>query len=197
MMIGVSMAAAIIICIGAFIWFYVQIGPLLSDFIPEGTPEDGTQGTTSVIGGPDATSTVSRDDDEFALDEIEPEPMETSEPAGEEGDGEEDVEQTGSGSDELSSDEDGDDEDELVEDVWEPTHQIRQGPNVNFRSGPNTISQPQGALAPGTQLEFLGDEEPTGGVTWMYFEIQDGTQGWIRDIDVVEIEIPGGETGSE
>jgi hypothetical protein len=35
MMIGVSMAGAIIICIAAFIWLYVQIGPLLSDFIPQ------------------------------------------------------------------------------------------------------------------------------------------------------------------
>jgi hypothetical protein len=156
MMIGVSMAAAIIICISAFIWLYVQLGPLLSDFIPQEPREE-----PATIGMPTTSLTpVERAIDDFTLAEIPPEPLATPT--------------------EDESDDDGDN------DEWVPTHQLRDGPNVNFRSGPNTISEPHGSLAPGTPLLFLNDEEPASGVTWMFFEIEDGTQGWIRDIDVVE-----------
>ncbi|MBX6342532.1 MAG: hypothetical protein IRY97_08745, partial [Thermomicrobiaceae bacterium] len=33
-LVGVSMALTIAICIVAFIWIYVRVGPFLSDFIP-------------------------------------------------------------------------------------------------------------------------------------------------------------------
>lgn len=33
-MVGVSMAITIIICVAAFIWIYLRVGPFLSDFIP-------------------------------------------------------------------------------------------------------------------------------------------------------------------
>lgn len=183
MMIGVSMAASIIICIAAFIWLYTQIGPFFSDFVPEDTPEEGS-GTSNIIGAA-STPGAGDSEDQFELDEIEPEPMGTPDP--DEDDNDATGDQTGTG--DTSGDDGADATPEATpESEFEPTHQVREGPNVNFRSGPNTISQPQGALPPGTPMEFLGDEEPTGGVTWMYFEIEDGTQGWIRDIDVVEIE---------
>ncbi|TVR73767.1 MAG: SH3 domain-containing protein [Sphaerobacteraceae bacterium] len=168
MMIGVSMAAAMILCIAAFIWLYVQIGPLLSDFIPQETAEEPE---TIGIAGSQPTPGPSAVDD-FSLAEIPPEPLSTPSPDDDEAD------------DEATDDED----DDADLDVWTPTHQLRDGPNVNFRSGPNTMSEPHGSLPPGTPLEFLGEEEPASGAVWMSFEIEDGTQGWIRDVDVVEVE---------
>jgi hypothetical protein len=178
MMIGVSMAAAIIICIAAFIWLYVQIGPLLGDFVAiDSATGDEDPTTSGVIGdAPDPTPTPgSILVDDLDLDEFEPAPVETpaATPAIIEDDDQDD-------------EENGDNDGQPDEDAWEPTHQIREGPNVNFRSGPNTISQSQGALSPGTPLRFLDEEEPSGGVTWMYFDIEDGTEGWIRDIDIVD-----------
>jgi hypothetical protein len=165
MMVGVSMALSIAITIAAFIWLYVQIGPFLSDFIPQ----DGAAGEP-VQTGPgftfdtDLTPTPDGEADEPGA------PVETPTP-------------------------DNDATDVAVitpdpEPEWQPTHQIRPGPNVNFRSGPNTISPTQGALAPGTPLRYLEESQPAGGVTWMFFESEDGTEGWIRNIDVDEIE-PG------
>jgi hypothetical protein len=174
-MIGVSMAAAMIICIAAFIWLYVQIGPLLSDFIPQETAEEPETITIGTIGEPTPASGAI---DDFSLAEIPPEPLST--PAPDEDDA----------VDDDDSDDDAGTDDEEVEEVdeWEPTHQLRDGPNVNFRSGPNTISEPHGSLAPGTPLQFLEEEEPASGVVWMSFELEDGTQGWIRDVDVIEIQ---------
>ena len=168
MMIGVSMAASMIICIAAFIWLYVQVGPLLSDFIPQETAEEPE---TIGIAGTQPTRDPAAVDD-FSLAEIPPEPLST--PGPDEDDDESDDATNG--------------DDETDDGVWAPTHQLRDGPNVNFRSGPNTISEPHGSLPPGTPLLFLGDEEPASGVVWMSFEIEDGTQGWIRDVDVIEVE---------
>lgn len=175
MMIGVSMAAAMIICIAAFIWLYVQVGPVLSDFIPEETAEEEPE-TIGLAGSEPSPSTGT---DDLSLAEIPPEPLATAEADDESDD------------DDSESDEaiDEDDEDDAeADDEFTPTHQLRDGPNVNFRSGPNTISEPHGSLAPGTPLMFLGEEEPASGVVWMSFEIEDGTQGWIRDVDVIEID---------
>jgi hypothetical protein len=177
MMIGVSMAAAMIICIAAFIWLYVQIGPLLSDFIPQETVEEPE--TIGIGTFPVATRDPEEVDD-FTLAEIPPEPLITPEP--------DDDEVVDDDDDADDSDDATADDEDIEEDEWVATHQLRDGPNVNFRSGPNTISEPHGSLAPGTPLLFLGDEEPASGVVWMSFELPDGTQGWIRDVDIVEVD---------
>jgi hypothetical protein len=185
MMIGVSMAAAIIICIAAFIWLYVQIGPLLSDFIPQEQAGEEQPATLGMLGADPTADTTAADD--FSLAEIPPEPLGTPEATATEDDTADADTNAGDAAtdDEVTLD---DDDVALDEDVWKPTHQLHDGPNVNFRSGPNTISEPHGSLAPGTPLRFLDEEEPAGGVVWMAFEIEDGTEGWIRDIDVMEID---------
>jgi hypothetical protein len=168
-MVGVSMAIAMIVCIAAFIWLYVQIQPLFSDFIPQSESEEPhTAGIARTEPQPTATPTVAgASDDDSDIDDSEDNPTPAQPTPTPE------------------------DDDDAESDEWEPTHAIRQGPNVNFRSGPNTISQPQGALAPGTPLLFLDEEEPTGGVVWMRFQIEDATEGWIRDIDIIEIDESG------
>jgi hypothetical protein len=186
MMIGVSMAAAMIICIAAFIWLYVQIGPLLSDFIPQETPEEPE--TIGIGTFPEVTREPGEVDD-FSLAEIPPAPLSTPESEDDDADDSDDTTDDDVAEDDDADDsDDADDDDDVEEEEWVATHRLRDGPNVNFRSGPNTISEPHGSLAPGTPLLFLGDEEPASGVVWMSFELEDGTQGWIRDVDVVEVD---------
>jgi len=63
--------------------------------------------------------------------------------------------------------------------TWQATHRVSANTDVNFRSGPNTISPPIRTLAPGTLLQFLGEEQQTGNTTWMRCRLEDGTEGWI------------------
>ena len=72
--------------------------------------------------------------------------------------------------------------------VWTATHRIAPDrPNINFRTGPSTVSEIVESLPPGTPLQFLGDQQDTGGVTWMKFETKDGKIGWVRKIDIVAV----------
>ncbi|MFO7271370.1 MAG: SH3 domain-containing protein [Sphaerobacter thermophilus] len=63
--------------------------------------------------------------------------------------------------------------------TWQATHRVSANTDVNFRSGPNTISPPIRTLAPGTLLQFLGEEQQSGNTTWMRCRLEDGTEGWI------------------
>lgn len=58
MLVGISMALTIIVCLFAFIWIYAKIGPLLSDFIPnqpEATATPSAQTSASESAAPAAT----------------------------------------------------------------------------------------------------------------------------------------------
>lgn len=147
MLVGLSMAVAIAICIVGFIWIYVRVGPIFSDFIPEssanltpvvlgGAATPGSSASPTAGGGglatPQPTSTIS----------ASPTP------------------------------------------IWESTHEIVSGETVNFRKGPTTDSDVVDVLPPGTELKFIGEQEVTDGVTWMHFQAEDGTIGWIRTVDV-------------
>ena len=72
--------------------------------------------------------------------------------------------------------------------VWRATHEIdSDGVNLRLRGGPSTSSQIIDSLPPGTRLQFLGEQQPSGGETWMKFETEDGKIGWVRRIDVAAI----------
>lgn len=149
MLVGLSMAIAIGICIIGFIWIYVRVGPVFSDFIPAKsaslTPVSSllTSGTPTGSGTPIAGIAISS-------------PTPTSLPSA------------------VAS----------PSPVWEATHKIVAGERVNFRAGPSTVSDIVDVLQPGTELKFIGQQQITSGVTWMEFELQDGTQGWVRTVDV-------------
>lgn len=69
------------------------------------------------------------------------------------------------------------------------THQSNPDFTVNFRPGPSIDSgEPVATLDPGTPLEFL-DEQTTGddGSIWLRMRTQDGTEGWLREVDTVPI----------
>lgn len=154
MMVGFSMLATIIILIAGFIWIYVRMGPLLSDFIPSqaaagaATPFSQVSIATPGTGTPQAAAQTA----------LQP----TAAP-------------------------------QTPTPLWQATHRVApggasSGPNIYFRSGPSTSSAPITALPPGTELKFLGNTQPASGVTWMQFQRQDGSTGWIRNVDVVAIQ---------
>ncbi len=149
MLVGLSMAAAIGICIFGFIWIYVRVGPIFSDFIPaksasltpvssllSGTPT----GSATPVAGVAITS---------------PTPV---------------VSPTSGGATPTA--------------IWQPTHKIVAGETVNFRAGPSTVSEIVDVLPPGIELQFIGEQQETSGVTWMHFQTKDGTDGWVRTVDV-------------
>jgi hypothetical protein len=74
--------------------------------------------------------------------------------------------------------------------AWQPTHRIAEGAPVNFRSGPSTETQVVRLLEPGTPLMFLGEQQQSGGATWLRLALEDGTVGWIRTIDLETISAP-------
>lgn len=147
MMVGLSMALTIAICIAAFIWIYVRVGPLLSDFIPS-----DTSGTATPSASAGAAATPSAE----ASNLVAPPPTPTAPPP-------------------------------TPTPAWQATHRIAGDVNVNFRSGPSLSSDPLTSLPPGTELKFLGEQQQGGNATWMHFQIEDGTEGWIRSIDVESI----------
>lgn len=67
------------------------------------------------------------------------------------------------------------------------THVSNTTDSVNFRSGPGTDFGVIQTIPPSTQLRATGESGVAGdGLTWLEFELEDGTVGWIREIDTVE-----------
>lgn len=144
------MAVAIGICIIGFIWIYVRVGPLFSDFIP--AKSAAITPVTSLLGSgtPTGSGTPLAG---IAITSLTP----TSAPT-------------------VSA--------AAATPVWQATNKIVAGEDVNFRDGPSTATAVIKVLTSGTQLKFIGQQQQTGGVTWMKFQLQDGTQGWVRNVDV-------------
>jgi uncharacterized protein YgiM (DUF1202 family) len=68
--------------------------------------------------------------------------------------------------------------------AWKATHRVAGNEAVNLRAGPGTNFDVVRVLDPGTPLQFLGETQQAGGATWLHLALQDGTQGWIRSIDL-------------
>lgn len=72
------------------------------------------------------------------------------------------------------------------EEGFVPTHLSNTTDTVNFRSGPGTDFGVVDTMSPGTPLRATGESGVAGdSLTWLEFETEDGTIGWIREIDSV------------
>ncbi len=149
MLVGLSMAIAIGICIVGFIWIYVRVGPIFSDFIP--AKSSAITPVSSLLGG---AATPGSGTPIAGVAITTPTPRASSATSA------------------------------TPTAVWEATHKIVAGERVNFRAGPSTVSDVVDVLQPGTELKFIGQQQQTSGVTWMRFQLQDGTEGWVRNVDV-------------
>jgi uncharacterized protein YraI len=66
-----------------------------------------------------------------------------------------------------------------------PTDVVGTDLPVNFREGPGTNYAILGTLPKGTPLAATGRTATVNGVLWRQFELEDGSIGWMRDMDVL------------
>ncbi len=178
LMIGISMALTLMVCVAAFTMIFARLEPVVADFVGRGdivvpTPVP-TQEPVAQEAAPAPTE---------APADAEPAPTEA--PAAEGGDNQAEATETPPP---IEQEED--------ENGFTPDYQISAGGPVNLRPGPGVASGDAIiALPVGTPLMYMDEEEVTTdparddlgeGDVWMRFTTEDGQDGWIREVDVSE-----------
>ena len=154
LMVGVSMALTIAICVGGFATIYAGLTPFTSDFVAQERPPTPTPTAAPAAAAPEPAGAA-----EVAIAATEPTPApapaETEAPAP-----------------------------TATSEAFQPTHQIVGGGPVNLRPNPSTVDPAILALPVGTPLQSLDEEVPAeDGTSWLRFRTEDGEEGWVRDID--------------
>jgi hypothetical protein len=161
--VGLTMAAAIAICILSSAWLFGRIEPYVSDFT-------GYEQNTPV-----PAVAAASDDEETP----EPESQESDQAEATEG-----PEATEAPNNEPTVAP----ATTVTTTTFEQTHESNPDFTVNFRPGPSIDSgEPVATLDPGTPLQYL-DEQTTGddGSIWLLMTTQDGLEGWLREVDTVQ-----------
>ncbi len=159
--VGLTMAAAIAICILAAAWIFGQLEPYVGDIagydeptateVPEVAAVTADAGATSDSSSNPPGTEVPSTGATNAQPTVASATVQTPTPAA----------------------------------VFEATHRSNPDFTINFRPGPSVSSgDPVSSLPPGTPLKFLDeqalDEE---GSIWLKMETENGTQGWLREVD--------------
>ncbi len=180
--IGASMAVTIALLIGGFVWLFATINPYLSDFIGAEANPTETPTTVAVADGTtpaDGPSTTPTREPTTAPTE-EPTQAPTQAPTA--APTEEPTQAPTQAPTAAPTEE--------PEDGFQPDYQVAvDGTSINFRDAPgtegtNTIE----ALDPGTELQSTGEEETINGVVWMEFVDEQDRTGWMREIDVEQVD---------
>ncbi|MGC4190048.1 MAG: SH3 domain-containing protein [Thermomicrobiales bacterium] len=157
-MIGLSMALTIAVCIVGFTVVYTALDGYTSDFIgqkeptlpPMLAPTDPPQQTAA---NTDTTSPPTAEPTQPQSIEQNPTAQATGTPG-----------------------------------VFTPDYQIGSTGSVNLRSGPGTSYDAVVALPYQTPLQYLNETQTTSdpdvNTEWMKFRTEDGDEGWVRQIDV-------------
>lgn len=176
-MIGIMMAVTIAVCVAGFSVIYAALDDTIGDFVSRDVPDPivptaaPTEDTTS------AQQETGADNE----DSTDPESTEESEPASD---------ANGQPDEEDSGDQEDDGE-------FTPDYQSSFEARLNFRTEPSTAGAGETvlfSLEEGTLLEFAGETQPSddpdidGEEGWMLFRLEDGTEGWLRAIDVTPYE---------
>lgn len=165
--IGLTMVVVTLLLIGAFVTIYGRLDPVLSDFVAADAP-------TVPVRSIQATSEPEPDQNAAAAPAATEAP-EVTQPAVVTATAETaatNVTPTATSG------------------AFDPDYEIAAGAGqINFRSAPSLNNEPITSLQPGTQLEFLGDEQDDAenfadNGTWLLFQLEDGSEGWVREIDV-------------
>jgi hypothetical protein len=179
LMIGLSMAFTIALCVAGFSVIYAALDNTIGDFVSRDVPTAVVRATQEPTTAPVAQQEEPEDSNANANEDEEdsPDPLPTTEPA-EPADEATEAADTGE---------------------FTPDYQSSFEANLNFRSEPSTSgggSTVIQTLEQGTLLEFTGEREDStnpavdGQEGWMFFELEDGTEGWLRAIDVSEYDGP-------
>lgn len=161
--VGASMAVAIVLLIGAFVWLFATINPYLSDFLGAEAVPTGVPTVTAGRAAPQITPTPSPAAPTATVavtPTVAPSAAPSAAPS-----------LAPSASDGAGA--------------FQADYRILpQGQSVNFRSIAGTSgSETLAVLNPGTPLQSTGEEQTVDGVVWLEFRNQEGTTGWIREID--------------
>lgn len=173
LMIGISMALTLMVCVAAFTMIYARLEPVVGDFVGRGEIEVPTPIPTQ----------------EPVAQVVDPAPTEAPADANVT-----EAAATGGGDNQANPTETPAIEED--EDAFVPNFQIDAGGPVNLRPGPGVASGDAViALPVGTPLMYMDEEQVTTdperddlgeGDVWMRFTTEDGQDGWIREVDVSE-----------
>mgnify|MGYP001263549221 CR=1 FL=1 len=152
------MALTIAVCVGSFVIIYAQVDPFTRDFIAApatATPTPKPKDEKADTAQSGAASSGNSASNDSAA---AAEPTATAEPA-----------PPTPTPNEFTAD-----------------YRSNDETAVNFRSGPTTDSDVLQLLDAGTPMQSTGKKETDdGGTVWMEFKLQNGTTGWIREIDAI------------
>jgi hypothetical protein len=171
LMIGISMALTIALCVAGFSVIYAALDDTIGDFVSRDVP-------TAVVRATEPAETVTEVEEDPAPTEeaadnvIVPPATEAPEPT----------------SNVVESANEG---------AFEPDYQSSFEANLNFRTEPSTSGGGETViqtLPAGTELQSTGETQASdnpsvdGEDGWIQFQLEDGTEGWLRAIDVTPIE---------
>lgn len=71
--------------------------------------------------------------------------------------------------------------------VFKANFRITGGFTIRFRSDASTSSTIIKSLPPGTELQYLNQEQTVDGEVWRKLRDASGAEGWVRDIDLEKI----------
>ena len=172
LMIGISMALTLMVCVAAFTMIYARLEPVVGDFVGRGEIDVPTPIPTQEPVAQEAAPAPT----------TAPAETNVTEPAASGGDNQANPTPTSA----------------IEEDdaAFTPDYQIDAGGPVNLRPGPGVASGDAViALPVGTPLMYMDEERATTdpqrddlgeGDVWMRFTTEDGQDGWIREVDVSE-----------
>ncbi len=173
LMIGFSMLLTLVVCVGAFTMIYARLEPVVADFVGRGDIELPTPIPTEepVAQAPEPTVAPTAPAED-------PPPAEEETPAPD-ASGDNQADQT-----------------EEDPDAFTPDFQVDSDQSVNLRPGPGVATGDAIIAVPiASPLMYLDEEQATTdperdqmeeGQVWMKFRTEDGTEGWIRELDVSE-----------
>lgn len=178
LMIGVSIMTAIGILLGGFTLIFAVLDPLVSDFVgPLAQPTqvvpgealaarassgDSAGGSAAPTAEPVSTAPAAAPPTESATAPTPTPTAEATPPA----------------------------------DAFTPDYRVSAQQRINFREGPGVNSPAIAGIEPGTELQSLDESRETEnpaadrlspGGEWLRFRLEDGREGWIREVDVAPI----------
>lgn len=180
-MIGVSVACAIALMVGAFSVIFALLDPFVGDFVKDGAgnSQPPTRDVAQLAAGAstppvtDAGATVPPASEPAAT--VPPTTAPTVAPPT--------TPPTAAATPPPA-------------DAFAPDYRVTSSSRINFRQGPGVQNGVVTTLAPGTEVQYLDESQVTQNpaadllapdAQWLKFRLEDGQEGWIRDVDVAPI----------
>lgn len=167
-MIGISIVVAIALMVGTFTVLFALLDPFVGDFVQDGTGDDPAptrdvaQFAATIPPASDAAAPTATVPVTVQPTAVPPSAVATPPP----------------------------------EDAFVADYRVSSQSRINFRRGPGVQFPVVTTVAPGTEVQFLDESQATQnpaadllspGRQWLKFRLEDGQEGWIRDVDVAPL----------